>query len=249
MTIQYASDLHLEFRENKQFILRNPLKPVGDVLVLAGDIVPFCLMEDHNDFFDYISDNFEATYWVPGNHEFYHYDLSKKCGTLNEAIRANVWLVNNVAIERPHVRFLFSTLWTKIGMQNRWPIQRGMADFHAITFEGFSFTTFNYNDEHRKCLDFLETALAKKAEKTIVVSHHVPTFMNYPEKYKGDVLNEAFAVELFDLIEQSGSDYWIYGHHHQRVPSFKIGNTSMLNNQLGYVKYNENTGFDGGLVI
>jgi predicted phosphohydrolase len=249
MKIQYASDLHLEFQANKRLITYKPLKPVGEVLLLAGDIVPFAIKDDQEDFFDYVSDNFEATYWVPGNHEYYHYDLSKKSGMINEQIRKNVWLVNNVSIKRGDVRFLFSTLWTKIGMANRWPIEKGMADFHAIAFEGFKFTTFNYNDEHRKCLNFLESELDIKAEKTIVVSHHVPTFINYPPKYLGSVLNEAFAVELSELIEQSNIDYWIYGHHHQHVPTFKIGKTSLINNQLGYVQYGENVGFEVGAII
>ena len=31
MTIQYASDLHLEFQLNREFIKANPLKPEGDL--------------------------------------------------------------------------------------------------------------------------------------------------------------------------------------------------------------------------
>ena len=61
--------------------------------------------------------------------------------------------------------------------------------------------------------------------------------MNYPEKYRGDVLNEAFAMELYDLIEDNGPDCRIFGHRHYYVPDFMIGKTNLATNQLGYVKY------------
>jgi len=50
-------------------------------------------------------------------------------------------------------------------------------------------------------------------------------------------------VELFDLIEATSPDYWIYGHTHGNTPDFEIGKTRLLTNQLGYVKYGEQLGF------
>ena len=89
----------------------------------------------------------------------------------------------------------------------------------------------------------------KQTTKNVVVTHHVPTFMNYPPKYKGDILNEAFAVELFDLIETTSPDYWIYGHTHENTPDFEIGKTKLLTNQLGYVMYGENGLFDNRITF
>jgi hypothetical protein len=41
MKIQYASDLHLEFKTKNDFLEANPFPPIGDYLVLAGDITYF----------------------------------------------------------------------------------------------------------------------------------------------------------------------------------------------------------------
>jgi 3',5'-cyclic AMP phosphodiesterase CpdA len=87
MKIQYASDLHLEYKENKAYLNENALPVIGDVLLLAGDIVPFAKMDEHKDFFSFLSDSFAATYWVPGNHEYYHYNIANKMGEIFESIK------------------------------------------------------------------------------------------------------------------------------------------------------------------
>jgi predicted phosphohydrolase len=232
----------LEFRENKEFLRINPLQPKGDILLLAGDIVPFAIMHKHSDFFDYVADHFETTYWVPGNHEYYHSNIADRSGHLNEKIRENVFLVNNLAVKHSDVNLVFSTLWARINPANQWSIQQRISDFHVIRHNGHPFTPTNFNQMHDESLQFLRKELNQ--DKSIVVTHHVPTFLHYPEKYQGDSLNEAFAVELHDFIEPSGIAYWLFGHHHQNIVDFNIGSTKMITNQLGYIKYQENSGFD-----
>lgn len=245
MKIQFCSDLHLEFPENQRFLKSHPLQADGDILLLAGDIVPFGQIDRHADFFSYLSDNFQTTYWVPGNHEYYYYDIADKSGILNEKIRANLILVNNVTIDFQDIRFIFSTLWSKISALNQWTIQQSLSDFHVIKLNQKSLFPADYNKFHEESIGFLQKELSSdKQASRIVVTHHVPTFLNYPEKYKGDVLNEAFATELYDLIEGTGVEYWIFGHHHQNIPDFQIGKTVLVTNQLGYVQYNEHQQFD-----
>lgn len=245
MIVQYASDLHLEFPQNKEFLKTNPLQPMGDVLLLAGDVVPFAVMDKHKDFFSYVSDHFQDTYWIPGNHEYYYFDLAKKSGVLNENIRSNVHLVNNLSIHNTDARFIFSTLWSTISPANQWQMERSVSDFQVIQYNRHRLSAEQFNLLHEESIQFITSELQQKsATKTVVVTHHVPTFMHYPEKYKGSALNEAFAVELFDLIETAKPDYWLYGHHHHNTPDFLVGKTKMITNQLGYVHCGEHQLFD-----
>jgi predicted phosphohydrolase len=244
MVLQYCSDLHLEFRENKQILNQHPLQSKGEILILAGDIVPFSEMGKRKDFFNYISDNFKLTYWLPGNHEYYYSDAAERSGSFNEKIRDNIFLVNNISIRHDDVKLIFSTLWSKISPVNEWQIARSITDFQVIKFKGKLYSTTNFNQLHSESLSFIECELGQNyTGKTVVVTHHVPTFLNFPSQYKGSILNEAFVVELFLFIEASNINYWIYGHHHSNTPDFNIGNTALLTNQMGYVRNGENQDF------
>ena len=132
MRIQFCSDLHLEFPENRRFLESRPLSVNGEILLLAGDVVPFAVMERFNDFLSFVSDNFEQTYWIPGNHEYYHAEISVRSGVLNEKIRSNVHLVNNHTVIHKHIRIICSTLWSKISPHRQWTIQQSLSDFHVI---------------------------------------------------------------------------------------------------------------------
>lgn len=73
MKIQYCSDLHMEFHENMRFMKSLPLEPVGDVLVIAGDVgylvdstIP------HLRFWKWASENYRQVLMIAGNHEFYN---------------------------------------------------------------------------------------------------------------------------------------------------------------------------------
>ena len=250
MKIQFCSDLHLEFPLNEKLVKKYPLEKAGDILILAGDIVPFKLIDQHSDFFDYVSQKFEFTYWVPGNHEYYHDDLSLRSGNVEEKIRENVFLLNNTSRVHGHIELIFSTLWSLINPNNEWQIQQALSDFHVITNAGNRFTVADFNELHKNSLLFLEERLNQSPQTTkVVVTHHVPTFQHYPPQFKGSPLSEAFATELTPFIETSNVHSWIYGHHHCNIPDFKIGNTNMLTNQLGYVKYGENRNFSNSKTI
>ena len=244
MKIQYASDLHLEFPQNRNFLKLNPLKPMGDILLLAGDIVPFALMDKYEDFFSYVSDHFKSTWWIPGNHEYYYSDISERSGVVNESVRSNIRLINNMTVQQDGVRFIFSTLWSKISPANQWHTEANISDFHVVKMEGRRFSASQFNQLHSESVHFIESALRSgNSEKSVVVTHHVPTFLNYPEKYKSDDLNGAFVSELSDLMETFNPDCWIYGHHHNNTPDFEIAGTRVVTNQVGYVQYNEHQHF------
>jgi predicted phosphohydrolase len=241
MKIQYCSDLHLEFPHNREFIKNNPISPTGEILILAGDILPFQLIEQSADFLDYIADNFDKTYWIPGNHEYYGSDINERSGTFCESIRYNVFIINNQEVTINDSNFIFSTLWSKIGESNRLIIENTLSDFSYIRDKNYKLGIEKFNELHQKSIDFIQTKLLKnKLEKNIIISHHIPTFLNYPEEHRQSNVNQGFATELFDLIHDSSIDYWIYGHHHTNIPEFEINGAKLITNQLGYVKYKKN---------
>lgn len=251
MKIQYASDLHLEFRDNSRYIKENPLIPVGDILILAGDIG---YLNDDNyskhPFWDWVSDNFQQTYAIIGNHELYKYtDLAKLPQGLIDSIRNNIDVYYNGVIHLDNTDLVLSTLWSKIPQEDAYITERGVSDFHRILYNGELLTWNKFNEEHEKCVSFIKRSVENStAKQRIVVTHHVPSFQLSSSDFAGSRINGAFTVELEGYIMTSPISYWIYGHSHRNINK-QIGKTQCLSNQLGYVSHNEHTSFDRGRTI
>jgi len=253
MTLQYLSDLHLEFPENLNFIKENPITPVSETLLMAGDILCLHLINDklYSDFFSFLSDNWKQVLWIPGNHEYYGNNLLSDHSSIDRSIlHDNIRLVNNQTIHLDEVRVLCTTLWSHIPDRYTSHIRSGMNDFRAIKYDGKKLTTDRYNRLHQNAKQYLINELTEDyAGDTVVLTHHVPTRNYYPPQYAGDILNYAFASELSSIIEEYKIHSWVYGHHHQYVPAFEMNDISFLNNQLGYVAFKEHGRWDSEAYI
>ncbi len=251
MKIQYCSDLHLELKENSRYIKYNPLVPSAEILILAGDITYWGEVYFRHNFFDFVADNFELVLMIAGNHEFYHgQDLSIQAAPFCKKIRENVFLVNHISVEIGKLELIFTTLWSKILADYKLQIQKGITDFYRIKFSGKVIDTEVFNEFHKAATLFLRQHKKKESsQKSIIVSHHLPSIQCVPDQFIDSSLNSAFASDLDELILSLQANYWIYGHSHRNTPEFKIGKTTLLTNQLGYVSYREHQSFKTNAVV
>lgn len=253
LRIQYVSDLHLEFPDNRAWLAAHPLEVTGDILLIAGDTAYLDLPESGRetykayDFWDWASRNYKQVIVCLGNHDFYgYYDLATMPDGYCLDIRPNVKAYYNSVVHLPDVDFIVSTLWSRIEPENEYLVERGVSDFYRIKYEGHRLNAQNFNAEHERCFAFIKQAVADSHAKTkIVLTHHVPTQLCTAPEFKGSTINGAFTVELGDYIADSEIDYWIYGHSHRNMDA-QIGKTHILSNQFGYLSHGEpqNNGFD-----
>ena len=244
MKIQYLSDLHFEFPDNRKWLKANPIIPKGEVLLIAGDT--YHLGNQFKDpwIFDELSEKFEQVFLIAGNHEYYKgFDVMQTKENFQLEVRPNVTLLNNHSLVYGDVQFIFTTLWSKVEKHVA-VVYNGMYDFRKIIAGGKPFSIFHYNELHRTSLDFLTNAISKKTvDKCVVMTHHLPSEKCNAKEFQGSALNEGFCTDLTELVETLPVDFWIYGHSHRNVAEFEIGGTQLLTNQLGYVGWGEHGSF------
>ncbi len=266
MKIQFVSDLHLEFAENRRWLDDNPLEVTGDILLIAGDTAYLDIPESGRNsysqyaFWDWAAEHYGQVIVCFGNHDFYgYYDLSTMQDGYCKQIRPNVHAYYNKVI---HLRaeggltsnsdngltsnsdsglidIIVSTLWAKIEPHNAFLTEHNVSDFYRIMYNSHRLTADDFNAEHERCLAFVKKAVEESKSATkIVLTHHVPTQLCTAEEFRGSTINGAFTVELGNYIADSDIDYWIYGHSHRNIDGH-IGKTKVISNQLGYISHGE----------
>ena len=255
MKIRYMSDLHDEiYRDSKKaykfrFLDSDP----ESVLVLAGDID---LAPQVHKLLNKIKGRFKAVVYVPGNHESYNGDLEEDekilRGLSDELNMPELHYLNNDLVKIEDVTFLGTRLWTNFDRQNEMVIYYAntrMNDFVKIRDHGSFFNPLHWLRRHQIAVRFLESNLEKlKGEKTVVVTHHAPSFRSISPEYVSDSLNGAYASDLSELILDYEPNIWIHGHIHSNS-DYVIGETRILANPNGYYGYRLNGGFKPRQII
>jgi DNA repair exonuclease SbcCD nuclease subunit len=258
MRIAYMSDLHLEFG--------NPILPMNknnaDVLILAGDIFLARDFIDQNPkrrklytkFLTHIAAEFPIVIIIAGNHELYRwrkeeFDLH---GSYLEILRretakySNIRFLEKEYLDIGDVRFIGATLWTDFGNAN--PLIMEQARLGINDYRTSFYTPNDTLLWHRESMDFIRKSVSSH-KKVVMISHMAPSFMSVHPMYTGQVMNSAFATELFEFISDHPQIVvWFHGHMHHTI-DYTIGNTRVLTNPYGYHHHEENKRFDKNIFV
>jgi len=248
LSFQIVSDLHIEYKNNS---IPNPLdyiKPVSQILVLAGDIGSLYKFEQLKGFLKKISVHFEYVLYVPGNHEFYmqhDYDnntplsldilLNRLLSIENEI--DNLYVLNRRSIILNNICITGCTLWSKSEVK----IPKFIVRIHGMTTE-------IYNKKHYNDLKYITKMIEhcqKNNLKLVVITHHCPSFniMENTHKMLSDYGKEnikkrdkyvsLYFSKLDNLLKKEKVHTWICGHIHQNFDYITSGGTRLVGNQYG----------------
>ncbi len=259
MKIRLISDLHLEFGSLEL------TKGEEDILIAAGDI------GINTSGMDWLKEIARA-YYIPiitiaGNHEFYrtkqqcHHTWTSTIDNLAAAADSDeiepghvTFLEDSIATYKG-VRFIGSTLWTDMKLYGDDPyilyqIQRGLNDFQVIKRQDKNkITPWDVMERHGVSRQFItETLKIPFAGKTVVISHHAPSWMSIADQFKSDKVSAAYASRLEPIILDYQPDLWVHGHTHLSF-DYLIDKTRIVCNPRGYDKYELNPDFNPNLII
>ncbi len=241
LTIQYMSDLHLEFYDaDTIYSILEHIKPQTNICVLAGDIgYPFDLT--YEIFLCGMSTKFEHIFLIHGNHEYYQCGnnqgrtreeiLHQTWNILNRNNLSNIHFLHNSYYDLGEYRIIGSVLWSEIKdpryLSNRYD-------------QVYDFSLNEMNRMHFINKNFINEALyesIKDNKKVVMITHHVPSYQLNHESYADRAKYfQCFSSHCDDLITDPVK-VWIFGHTHMQIEK-KVNGIMCVANPAGYPSEN-----------
>lgn len=244
--IRVSSDLHLEQYYGMDVaaleisVLPKDDRDAESILVLAGDVSskPDQLVQ----FIAQVEKRFRYVIYVPGNHEYYRWEMTTWEPTVELMLSSNSdktsYAIGKVLCQQIEgVRFIFGTLWSDGGssLHDQAMVGRYLNDFRIIMLNGKRFTVPDMVYLHKKMKSDIEQFLIedKTNMKNIVVTHHMPSYRLCHPRFGGEA-NGGFASNCDSILASDHApDIWIHGHTHDTIDT-QLYNTRIVCNPRGY---------------
>lgn len=231
----------MEFEEEggEPFAREVPVR--GDVLVLAGDLLPLRSLEDAKRAFGWFCGRFPHVVYLPGNHEYYRNSAANADAVLAACAEAstNLHVLNPGLTTIGGTRFVGAALWFP-PTPDEAMYRRLVNDFRLI--DGFVPWV---HETHAAHLAFLR---ANVQPGDVVVTHHLPHPRSVAPQFARSPLNRfLLADDAADLVERGGARLWVHGHTHAPC-DYVVGETRVICNPRGY-PHEATRPIDLGLVI
>lgn len=226
MKIQVLSDLHFEFADYT-FKIDDTI----DILILAGDISH---IKDTEKILHNLSTKYSKLKIIKilGNHEYYDETINQTRKIASNINIPNIHILDNATITLNGIIFIGSTLWSEI---KEYESIQYANDYNRIyTTSGKLLTPTDTITEFRKNKQYIEEQLEKyKHNKTILITHHLPSYKSIDQKYASSNINSAYASNMDDIILKYKPLLCIHGHTHSSV-DYYLGSTRIICNPRGY---------------
>jgi predicted phosphodiesterase len=240
--VQLLSDLHFEYDDDGGEAFVRGVEVAGDVLVLAGDIIPLVSPEAVTRAFGWFCARFRHVVFVPGNHEYYKTSPAAADAVLAAAagVLPNLHVLNPGLAVLDGVRFVGATMWFPATPDEQ--KYRGfLTDFSLIR----DFVPW-VHETHAAHLAYLR---ANVRPGDVVVTHHLPHPKSTPRMFVDSPLNRFFvAGDAGTVLQDAGARLWLHGHTHA-PRDYVVGTTRVVCNPRGYPHEKWKPPVDLGLTI
>ena len=240
LTIQYASDLHLEMLDK---IPDNIIIPVAPYLTLLGDIGdPYS--KNYITLIATVSKQFEKVFLLAGNHEFYGNFYKDTIHQIRNVVSRypNVIFLDNDIYELNGIRIYGAVLWSDVSAH----AEKYIADYYHIKMKYREYLTREQTRSwfNATCVQ-IEHLIKDNDTPLLIFTHHAP-HPTMSGNFQGGELCSAFTSDLTALLKKPVVA-WLSGHTHVNM-EVEINGVKLGANCYGYDKKERET-YDNKKII